>query len=134
MEKEKTNDEINQLAYEVRGAIAEVHHIMGPGLMESAYEFALIRELELRGIPCQRQVPVPVFYKGVRIKSDYIIDLLVDDCIIIELKSVDYMSSVCHKQLVTYLKLTGKKLGFLVNFNSNDVFARENCVRVVNKF
>ena len=111
----------NQISYQIRGAIYDVYKTLGPGLLESVYEEALCYELEQRGMTVERQKQVPVVYKGVILKSDLRLDLLVDDKVIIELKSVSEMRDVFFKQTLTYCKLLNKKLGVLVNFNVNDI-------------
>ena len=111
----------NQISYQIRGAIYDVYKTLGPGLLESVYEEALCYELEQRGMKVERQKQVPVVYKGVTLKSDLRLDLLVDDKVIIELKSVSEMRDVFFKQTLTYCKLLNKKLGILVNFNEDDI-------------
>ena len=108
-----TTDEIT---YEIRGAIYDVYKALGPGLLESVYEEALCFELEQRGLQVARQVEVPINYKGRKLKNDFKLDVLVEDQIIIELKSVEEIRPVFFKQLKTYLRLMDKKLGLLVNF------------------
>jgi GxxExxY protein len=100
----------------VDGALS-VHPALGPGLLESVYEVCLCHELHLRGISFQSQLPLPVVYKGMRLETELRIDLLVEDCVLVELKCVESMSPVFDAQLLTYLKLTGKRLGLLINFN-----------------
>ena len=107
----------NQLAEEIIGAAIEVHRFLGPGLLESVYEECLARELNLRGIRFERQVRVPVEYKGRLVAADLKIDLLVDERVVVELKAVEKMLPVFPAQLLTYLRLTKKQLGLLINFN-----------------
>jgi GxxExxY protein len=107
-----------QLTEQIIGAAIEVHRELGPGLLESAYEQCLCHELTLRGIPFQRQVPLPVRYKGILLDCGYRIDLIVSDEVILELKCVDKIIPVHEAQLLTYLKLSGKRVGLLINFNS----------------
>ena len=111
----------NELTYQIRGAVWDVYNILGPGLLESVYEEALCYELHQRGIKVERQVPIPIIYKGVILNNSLKLDLIVEDRIIIELKSVDQVKSVFFKQLKTYLRLLGKPLGLLVNFGENDM-------------
>lgn len=111
----------NQISYQIRGAIYDVYKTLGPGLLESVYEEALCYELEQRGLKVERQMQVPVVYKGVTLKSDLRLDLLVEDKVIVELKSVSEMRDVFFKQTLTYCKLLNKKLGILVNFNVDDI-------------
>ena len=111
----------NELTYEIRGAIFDVYNELGPGLLESVYEEAMVFELKKRGLSIQRQLEVPILYKGERLSTDLRLDLLVEDAVIVELKSVSELQDVHYKQLLTYLKLTKKKLGILVNFNTDDI-------------
>jgi GxxExxY protein len=108
----------------------EVYKTLGPGLLESAYEKALVHELNLAGIPVQSQVGVEMSYKGVNIGEGLRLDLLVDNQIIVELKSVEELKPVHHKQLLTYLRLMDKRLGLLINFNVTDIM--QGIKRVVN--
>ncbi|MGI6209097.1 MAG: GxxExxY protein [Anaerolineae bacterium] len=110
-------DSINALTEQIIGAAIEVHRHLGPGLLESVYEEALAVELELRGIPFGRQVAVPLAYKG-RSLGEYRLDLLVDDAVAVEIKSVERHDPVFEAQLLTYLRLTGKRVGLLINFNT----------------
>ena len=112
---------INQITYEIRGAVYDVYKTLGPGLLESVYEEALCFELEQRGLKVERQKQVPVVYKGNTLKSDLRLDLLVEDEVIVELKSVAEMKDVFYKQTLTYCKLLDKRLGLLVNFNVDDI-------------
>ena len=98
----------------------EVYGHFGPGLLESVYEKAMIRELELRGLKVRSQVYIPILYKGVPVGDDLRIDLLVEDELIVELKSVEEIKDVFYKQLRTYLKLMGKEEGLLINFGEYD--------------
>jgi GxxExxY protein len=98
-------------------AAIEVHRELGAGLLESSYEQCLCRELSLRGISAICQVPLPVIYKGEKIDCGYRIDILVEDTVIVEVKSVDKIHPIHEAQLLTYLKLSGKRVGLLINFN-----------------
>lgn len=120
----------NELTYEIRGAIFAVYNELGPGLLESVYEEVLVYELKQRGLDVARQVEVPIIYKGSELKTPLRLDLLVNDQVIVELKSVEEMKSVFAKQLLTYLKLMDKRVGLLVNFNTNNL--RESIKRIVN--
>lgn len=111
----------NEISYQIRGAIYDVYKTLGPGLLESVYEDALVYELEQRGLTVERQKQVPIVYKGVTLKTDLRLDLLVEDKVIVELKSVTEMKDVFYKQTLTYCKLLNKKLGILVNFNVDDI-------------
>ena len=112
--------DIDDLIYEVRGAAMEVYKYFGPGLLESVYEKALVRELELRGMDVKTQLPVPIVYKGSVVGDELRIDVLVDDELIVELKSVEEFKPVYYKQLRTYLKLLNKEVGLLINFGEYD--------------
>jgi GxxExxY protein len=101
----------------VVGAAIEVHRHLGPGLLESLYEMALCRELWLRGLRVERQVPVRVSYKGVELENQVRVDLLVNSAVVVEVKSVERLASIHRAQLLTYLKLTGHPVGLLFNFN-----------------
>ena len=120
------------LSYKIIGCAMEVYNTLGPGLLEAAYEKALIHELELNGLSVASQVPVEMNYKGVNLGEGLRLDLLVEDSIIIELKSVEELKPVHYKQLLTYLKLMDKRIGLLINFNVYDF--REGIKRVVNEF
>lgn len=111
----------NELTYEIRGAIFDVYNALGPGLLESVYEEALVFELEQRGLTVTRQMDVPIMYKGNELKTPLRLDLLVNDQVIVELKSVEEMKPVFAKQLLTYLRLLDKRVGLLVNFNTDDL-------------
>ena len=122
---------INKISYEIRGAIYEVYKTLGPGLLESVYEEALVYELEQRGLIVERQKQVPIIYKGNVLKTDLRLDLLVEDQVIVELKSVAEMKDVYFKQTLTYCRLLDKRLGILVNFNVDDILAGA-IIRVAN--
>ena len=109
--------EIGDLTGEVIGAAIEVHKILGPGLLESTYEECLCRELELRKIPYERQKELPIEYKGLKLDCGYRLDILVANRLILELKACESLQPIHEAQLLTYLKLTGIKLGLLINFN-----------------
>lgn len=111
----------NEISYQIRGCIFKVFSRLGPGLLESAYEAALKYELEQSGLPVQAQVALPMIYESVRVDIGYRLDLLVAHKVIIELKSVETLLDVHHKQVITYLKLSGLKLGLLVNFNTDNI-------------
>lgn len=114
----KTKSELNELSGIIVDAAMEVHRELGPGLLERVYEASLAKELRLRGISSVRQLPQPVIYKGDELEDEgYKIDLLVEDCIIVELKTVSELLPIHHSQLLTYLRLSEKKLGLLINFH-----------------
>ncbi len=106
-----------ELSDQVIGAAIEVHRQLGPGLLESAYEACVAHELSLRGIPFERQIDVPLDYKGVHLDVGYRIDLLVEDKIIVELKAVEKVLPIHEAQLLTYLRLLKKPVGLLLNFS-----------------
>lgn len=110
-------EKLNRLGAEILDASITVHRELGPGLLESAYEKALARELELRRLQIQTQVPVELYYKDVAIGKAYVMDILVENAIVIEVKSCETITPVFKAQLITYLKLADKKLGYLINFN-----------------
>jgi GxxExxY protein len=107
----------NTLSKEILDAAIAVHREMGPGLLESVYQQCLVKELSLRSIKLSTMVPIPLQYKGYTLNKDYVIDILVEDEIILELKSVEAILPVHEAQLISYLKLADKRLGFLINFN-----------------
>ena len=109
--------ELNKITEAIIGAAIEVQRTVGPGLLESAYEECLSREFAVREIPFQRQLPLPVFYKGVSLDCGYRLDFLVAGKIIVELKSIDQLLPIHEAQLLTYLRLSKCKLGLLINFN-----------------
>jgi len=108
---------LNDLTKSVIGAAIEVHRALGPGLLESAYEICLCRELNLREIQFRRQVPIPVGYKGVKLDCGYRSDVIIEDSLLLELKAVDALLPIHEAQLLSYLKLTGLNVGLLINFN-----------------
>lgn len=108
---------INEITGVVLDAAMAVHKIMGPGLLESVYELCLMKELELREIMVQRQVPIPLIYKGHELSKEYVIDLLVENEVIVEIKAVELLLPIHEAQLISYLKLADKKVGLLINFN-----------------
>lgn len=124
--------DINDLTYKIRGAIYSVHNTLGPGLFESVYEAALAYELTQQGLYIKTQVGIPVNYKDVQLDIGFRLDILVEDCVIVEIKSVEKIMDVHKKQLLTYLKLTNKKIGLLVNFNTASLFDKENLIRIIN--
>ena len=118
MPQRRRGTEINQITERIIGCAIEVHRHLGPGLLEHAYEEALCTEFQLQGIDYRRQVAVPLEYKG-RPIGEFRIDLLVEDVVVVEIKSVERHDPVFEAQLLTYLKITGKKVGLLMNFNSS---------------
>lgn len=107
----------DELSFNVIGCALEVHRQLGPGLLESTYEHCIAREFSLRGLSFRSQVPVPVRYKGSNLDCGYRIDLLVEDALVVELKSVDKLAGIHRAQLITYMKLANISVGLLINFN-----------------
>ena len=124
--------ELNELSYKIRGAIFSVYNELGPGLLESVYEAALVHELSKIGLKVQNQVALPVVYKDVKLELGYRLDILVENKIIIEIKSVESLHDVHKKQVLTYLKLSNAKLGILVNFNAAKLIDKESIFRIIN--
>jgi GxxExxY protein len=110
--------ELEKLTEQIIGAAIEVHRHLGPGLLESAYQKCMVRELELRGLEVQYEVPLPIRYKGITVEPAYRMDLVVNELVVVELKAVDAFAPVHEAQLLTYLKLSGKKVGLMFNFQS----------------
>ena len=121
---------LNELTFKVRGAIFEVYKILGPGLLESTYEAALGYEFDTLGLEYKTQVPINVLYKGKDLGLGYRMDMLIEDMLVIELKSVEILTDAHKKQLNTYLKLANKPLGLLINFNTINL--NDNIIRIVN--
>ena len=126
------SNEYENLTREVIGAAIEVHKHLGPGLLESAYEECLCHELSLRKITYERQKPLPINYKQFKLDCAYRLDLVVEDKVILELKSCERIEDIHKAQLLTYLKLSGLQLGLILNFNVP--IMEEGIVRVVNNF
>ena len=120
----------NDISFLIRKASFEVHTVLGPGLLESVYETALLYELRAAGLEVKAQVPLPMIYKGVAMEVGFRMDLLIENRVVVEVKSVDTILEVHHMQLLTYLKLSGHKLGLLINFNVPRV--KEGIFRKVN--
>lgn len=112
-----TTTQLDVLSKKIIGASIEVHKELGPGLLESVYEFCLVKELNNQGLQTKKQHKLPLHYKGEKLEKEFIIDILVENEIVLELKCVETLMPVHEVQLVTYLKLSNKKLGFLLNFN-----------------
>lgn len=120
----------NDLSYLIRGAAFKIHSKLGPGLLESVYEKVLSHELIKSGLSVQNQKGISMIYEGLIFDVGFRLDILVENKVIIEVKSVEALSDVHHKQLLTYLKLTDRKLGLLINFNTTDL--KTSIVRIVN--
>ena len=125
-------NQIDELSYKVIGCAMEVHKTLGPGLFENIYEQALVHELTLNGIPVKTQVEIEINYKGTNLGNGLRLDVLVDDTLIVELKSVEELKPLHHKQLLTYLRLTDKRVGILINFNTENL--KDGIKRIVNKY
>ena len=125
-------NQIDELSYKVIGCAMEVHKTLGPGLFENIYEQALVHELTLNGIPVKTQVEIEINYKGTNLGNGLRLDVLVDDTLIVELKSVEELKPLHHKQLLTYLRLTDKRVGLLINFNTENL--KDGINRIVNKY
>ena len=121
----------NEISYKCIGAAIDIHKSIGPGLLESAYENALAFDLKELGFNVKQQVAMPFIYKEVRQEVGYRLDLLINNKVIIEVKAVETVAPVHYAQLLTYLKLSGLKLGLLINFNAKTL--KDNIHRVVNK-
>jgi GxxExxY protein len=111
----------NDISYKIRGAIFNVYNNLGPGLLESVYVAALMYELKKEGLSVKKEVALPVYYEEVKLDVGFRLDILVENKVIIEVKSIEAIANVHHKQLLTYLKITGIKLGILVNFNTDEI-------------
>lgn len=123
---------MNEITERIIGACIEIHRQLGPGLLESAYEECLCHELALAGLKFERQKPLPVSYKGVKLDCGYRLDLLVEGQVIVELKTVDEIQPIHEAQLLTYLKLSGVNVGLLINFNVPVL--KHGVNRIVNNF
>jgi len=121
----------NEITYQIRGAIYDVYKALGPGLLESVYEEAMVYELQKRGLKVTRQMEVPIHYDGHILKTPLRLDLLVEDRVVVELKSVKELQDVFFKQTRTYLRLLNLQVGILVNFNTDDILV-DSIHRVVN--
>lgn len=120
----------NDISFLIRKAIFKIYNSLGPGLFESVYIGALVYELQQMNLSVVKEIPLPVVYETIKLDAGFRVDLIVGDKVIIEVKSVENLAEVHHKQLLTYLKLSGKKLGILVNFNSSNI--SESIFRKVN--
>ena len=121
-----------EISHRVVGAAMKIHTQLGPGLLESAYEACLVQELRLRGMEVRQQVAVPVVYEGVKLEVGYRIDVLVENCVVVEIKNVEAIAPVHCAQALSYLKLSGKKLALLINFNV--VHLKDGIRRFVNGY
>jgi len=110
-------EQLNNISRSITGAAIQVHRVLGPGLLESAYEACLAFELRKRGLKVEQQKPLPLIYEGVKLDCGYRIDLLAEGCVVVEIKSVDAVAPIHKAQVMSYLKLSGCKLALLMNFN-----------------
>lgn len=125
---------LDDLTYKIRGAIFEVYKTLGPGLLESVYEAALMYELINLDLIVHQQIALPVVYKKIELEVGFRIDILVENSVIIEVKSVAELNDAHKKQLLNYLKLSNMKVGFLVNFNASYLVDKESLIRIVNNY
>jgi len=121
----------NDIAKEIVDAAYRIHSTLGPGLLESVYQTVLLYEMSRRGLRAVSQLPIPIFYDGIKMDAGFRADLVVEDKVIVEIKSVELIAPVHKKQLQTYLRLTDKRLGFLINFNV--ALIKTGIIRVVNR-
>jgi GxxExxY protein len=126
--------EVNEITYQIRGAAFRVHTALGPGLLESVYEAALKYELEKVGLMVRNQVGIPVIYEEIKLDLGFRLDLLVEQQVIVEIKSVEFIHEVHFKQMMTYLRLSKKQLGLLINFNVNRLEDKVSLRRIINTF
>ena len=129
-----TQKELNNMAYKVVSCAIEVHKLLGPGLLESIYEECFIEELKSTGFRIISQEKIPLVYKGKILKSELKLDILVNECIIVELKAIDEIHPIHKAQLLTYLKLTGTPKGLLINFNCENISKNGLISLVTEKF
>ena len=121
----------NDISYLVRGSIFKIYKSLGPGLLESVYVACLAHELTEGGLRVRQQVPLPMVYQDIKLELGFRIDLMINSLVLIEVKSIELLAPVHHKQVITYLKLSGLKLGILVNFNTDQI---DKCIiRKVNQ-
>jgi GxxExxY protein len=113
--------EENDISFKIRGCIFKVYNTLGPGLLESVYEAALVYEMQSINLITKTQIPIPVIYNEIKLDLGFRADIIVEEKVLIEIKSVENLAEVHHKQVLTYLKLTGIKLGILVNFNTDEI-------------
>jgi GxxExxY protein len=127
-----TREQLNRITEIIIGAAIAVHKALGPGLLESAYEACLAWELTQRGLKVKTQQPLPVVYREVQLDCGYRLDLIVEDAVIVEIKSVDSLAPIHEAQLLSYLKLSGRRVGLLINFNARVL--KDGVRRMVNDF
>lgn len=122
----------NKISFDIRGCAFKIHNALGPGLLESVYEAALSYELNQLGYQVKNQIGIPMEYENIRMDVGFRLDILVNDLVIVEVKSVDKIIDIHFKQLLTYLKLSTKKLGLIINFNSVVLKDKESIIRIAN--
>ena len=115
--REQLDPRLNKITSEIISAAMTVHSALGPGLLESAYQACLVHELRKRGMKVETEVPVPVVYDGVKLECGYRIDMIVGDSVVLELKAIEAIAPIHEAQLISYIKLSGKRIGLLVNFH-----------------
>lgn len=130
--KTKSRDELNEISGKIIEFAIRVHSALGPGMLEGAYEICLMHELVSNGLKVESQVTLPIIYNGIRLDAGYRIDLLVEDSVIVELKAIDRLMPVHEAQLLSYLRMSDRRLGLLINFNVK--LLRDGLRRVVNNF
>ena len=123
--------EENEISFKIRACIFKVYNNLGPGLLESVYEAALLYELAELNLKTKSQLPIPVYYQGIKLDLGFRADIIVEDKVLIEIKSIENIAEVHHKQVLTYLKLTDLRLGLLVNFNTESIV--NSIIRKVNR-
>jgi GxxExxY protein len=128
----REEERLNRITENIIGAAIEVHRALGPGLLESAYEACLCFELVQRGLTVEQQKPLPVVYRDVKLDCGYRLDLLVEDAVVVEVKAIDRLAPIQQAQLLSYLKLSGCKVGLLINFNVKVL--KDGLRRIVNNF
>ncbi|HMS33285.1 MAG TPA: GxxExxY protein [Ignavibacteria bacterium] len=126
--------EENKISYDIRGCAFKVHKTLGPGLFESVYEIALSYELRQLGYDVKNQNLIPVVYENIVMDKGFRADILVNDLVIIEVKSVENLTNLYYKQLLNYIKLSNIKLGLLINFNATFLKEKESIVRMINEY
>lgn len=122
----------NKISFDIRGCAFKIHNALGPGLLESVYEAALSYELNQLGYQVKNQIGIPMEYENIRMDVGFRLDILVNDLVIVEVKSIDKIIDIHFKQLLTYLKLSTKKLGLIINFNSVVLKDKESIIRIAN--
>jgi GxxExxY protein len=125
-------DRLDQITRHIIGAAIEVHRHLGPGLLESAYETCLAFELRERGLTTEQQKPLPVFYKGVKLDCGYRLNLVVEESVVVEIKAIEQLAPIHDAQLLSYLRISGKRVGLLLNFHTRVL--KDGLKRMVNEF